>query len=86
MVRYITGDGANMRIWLNPWHHRGILKEYFPTKLIHNSVCNLIDKVSSLIDNNNWNIPNQVRRHMPEVVDIIEDTKIRGVMTTLYGC
>lgn len=58
--------------------HRGILEEFFLQALTYNSVCNLKDKVSSLIENNCWNIPDHIRRHILQVVNIIEDMEIGG--------
>lgn len=76
MDRHVIGDGTRMRILLDPWHSRGILKETFPIALMYNRVCNLNNRVSSLIEEGIWCIPDQVRRHIPEVIDAIEETEL----------
>lgn len=78
MARHIIGDSSSTRIWLDPSHHMRRLKDFFQQALSYSSVCYVHDKVSSLIENNRWSIPGQVRRHIPEAIDIIEETNIGG--------
>lgn len=41
--------------------------------------CNLKAKVSKLIEDHKWHIPDGIRRQIPDVINRIEDTEIGGV-------
>lgn len=76
MVRHLIGNGEAMRIWLDPWQHRGLLKEWFPIQLMYNSNCNIKAKVSSLIVDGKWSIPSVMARATPDIHAFVEDTVI----------
>lgn len=78
MVRLIIGDGNSTRLWLNPWHHRGLLHDWFPTQLTYNSWCNLKAKAAALIEDNEWSLPEQLKRCAPDMALLIEGTEITG--------
>lgn len=54
--------------------------------LTYNNIYNLTNKVSLLIEEGRWSISDRVRRHIPEVIDVIEDKEIgRGEDDILWG-
>lgn len=78
MVRHIIGDSENTRIWLDPWHHRGLLRDWFPLQLTYNSTCNFKAKVSAIMQEGKWSIPESLWRAAPDIAEIIEGTDIWG--------
>lgn len=78
MVRHVIGNGENTTVWLDPWHHRQLLKDHFPYQLLYSSDCNLKTKVSELIIDGRWAIPNALARTAPYIQAITEDTEYHG--------
>lgn len=79
IVKHIIGNGEKTSLWDDPWHHRGILSNFFTPELQYSSMCNKFVKVSKLIQENTWHIPAQLRRAMPDItVAIEEEIEISG--------
>lgn len=78
MIRHLIGNGQNTRVWLDPWHQRGLLKEWFPLQLLYNSDCIMNSYVNSLINDDQWWVPAGLIRHAPDIAELIEATEIRG--------
>lgn len=62
IARHVIGNGEGTRMWLDPWQHRGILRQYFPNTLLFHNDCNLQAKVCRLIQNGGWSIPGHMKR------------------------
>lgn len=57
---------------------RGILKDYLPQHLMYHIDCNLNTTVNSIIEDDRRCIPDNVRRHIPEIEMLIEGARIEG--------
>lgn len=75
MVRYLIGDRRDTGLWLDPWHHRGILRDHFLAQLTYNSEMNIKAKVRNLIQEGVGQLLERLQRYAPDIIGIIEDTK-----------
>lgn len=78
MVRHLIGNGENIRIWLDPWQPRGMLKNWFPMQLTYNADCNMKATASSIIENVQWFTPSSLARYASDISELILSIEIRG--------
>lgn len=78
IARKIIGDGKSTFIWLEPWTDRGALYEQFPEALQFHPACNKTARVSNMIENEVWTIPDFVRDRLAGLDTIFEETEIWG--------
>ncbi|KAF5178557.1 hypothetical protein FRX31_031856 [Thalictrum thalictroides] len=78
-VLHQIGDGSTIKLWQDPWHPLGILKEAFLETLRYNLVCSYEATVSNIIHEGAWQIPENARSHFPYIATMAEnDVEIGG--------
>lgn len=45
---------------------------------MYHTDCSISATVSSIIEDNSWCIPDNIRRHIPEITELIEAIRIKG--------
>ncbi|KAF5175864.1 hypothetical protein FRX31_034549 [Thalictrum thalictroides] len=70
------GNGRDTNLWLDPWHPSGILHDQFPISLLYDSNCSRDAKVSIIIHEGQWHIPEHLAFHLQPVIQGLDAVPI----------
>lgn len=76
MVRHLIGNGTQTGIWKDPWNEQGILQEFFPVQLHYVTDCVLNVRASSMLESDQWKIPESLKRAAPDIAELLEGTDV----------